>query len=69
MTGVLVLLLAGGLAAAASGWFLRSRRIRAEHYVWKKRRLRRARLLTAAGAVMSTVSCAGLLLGSMDLTV
>ena len=69
MTALLLALLAGGLAAAASGWFLRSRRIRAEHWLWKKQRMRRARLLTAAGAVMSTLSTAGLLLGSIGLTV
>ena len=69
MTAVLLLLLLGGLAAAASGLFLRSRRIRAEHWLWKKKRMRRARILTAAGAVMSTVGTAGLLLGPIGMTV
>jgi len=68
MTWLLLTLLVVGLAAAASGWFLRSRRIRAEHWLWKKKRLRRARLLTATGAVATTLSTAGLLLGSIGLT-
>jgi len=68
MTWLLLALLVGGLAAAASGWFLRSRRIRAEHWLWKKKRLRRARLLTATGAVATTLGTAGLLLGSIGLT-
>jgi Na+/proline symporter len=67
MTLLLLALLVGGLSAAASGWFLRSRRVRAEHWLWKKRRLRRARILTASGAVATTVSTAGLLLGSVGL--
>jgi hypothetical protein len=62
MTAVLFVLLLGGLAAATYGWFLRSRRIRAEHWLWKKQRMRRARFLTASGAVATTVSAAGLLL-------
>ena len=62
MTAVLVVLLTGGVAAASYGWFLRSRRIRAEHWLWKKKRMRRARLLTALGAVAAAVSAAGLFL-------
>jgi len=56
MTLLLLALLAAGLGAAAAGWFYRSRRIHAEHYVWKKRRLRKARLLSVSGSVVSTMS-------------
>jgi hypothetical protein len=56
MTVLLLVLLATGLAAAAAGLFLRSRRIRAEHWLWKKKRLRRARLLSASGSVVSALS-------------
>jgi hypothetical protein len=65
MTTLMLVLLAGGLAAAASGWFLRSRRIRAEHWLWKKKRLRRARLLATSGSLVSVLSGAMLVLGSM----
>jgi hypothetical protein len=68
MTLLLLVLLAGGSAAAASGWVLRSRRVRAEHWLWKKKRLRRARLLTATGTLAMTVGTAGLLWGSIGLT-
>jgi len=64
MTVLLLLLLATGLAAAAGGWFLRSRRIRAEHWLWKKKRLRRARLLSASGSVVSALSGVLLVLSS-----
>jgi hypothetical protein len=56
MTVLLLVLLATGLAAAATGWFLRSRRIRAEHWLWKKKRLRRARMLSASGSLVSALS-------------
>jgi len=69
MTLLLLLLLAGGLAAAGAGWFLRSRQIRAEHWLWKKKRLRRARLLSTTGGAVSALSTAMLLLGSIGLTV
>jgi hypothetical protein len=56
MTVLLLVLLATGLAAAAAGWFLRARRIRAEHWLWKKKRLRRARMLSASGSLVSALS-------------
>lgn len=56
MTVLLLVLLATGLAGAAAGWFLRSRRIRAEHWLWKKKRLRRARMLSASGSLVSALS-------------
>ena len=63
MTSLLLLLLASGLVAAAAGWSLRSRQIRAEHWLWKKKRLRRARLLSTSGGAVSVLSSALLLLG------
>lgn len=64
MTVLLLMLLATGLAAAAAGWILRSRRVRAEHWLWKKKRLRRARLLSASGGLMSALSGVLLVLSS-----
>ena len=65
MTSLLVVLLISGFAAAGAGWFLRSRRIRAEHWMWKKKRLRRARLLAVSGGAVSTLSGTLLVLGSI----
>jgi hypothetical protein len=65
MTALLVVLLMTGLAVAAAGWFLWSRRIRAEHWMWKKKRLRRARLLAVSGGAVSTLSGTLLVLGSI----
>ena len=62
MTAVLFVLLLAGAVASSYGWFLRSRRIQAEHWLWKKKRLRLANLLTASGAVASTLSFAALML-------
>lgn len=64
MTMLLLVLLATGLAAAAAGWFLRSQRIRAEHWLWKKKRLRRARLLSASGSLVTALSGVLLVLSS-----
>jgi hypothetical protein len=63
MTTLLQVLLIGGLVTVATGWFLRSRHVTNEHWLWKKQRLRRARLLATAGGVMATFSGAVLLLG------
>ena len=62
MTWLLLALLVGGLSAAASGWFLRSRRIKAEHWLWKKKRLLRARLLMAGGTTLSVLSAAAIVI-------
>lgn len=64
MTMLLLVLLATGLSAAVAGWFLRSRRVRAEHWLWKKKRLRRARLLSASGSLVSALSGVLLMLSS-----
>jgi hypothetical protein len=63
VTPLLLLLLVSGLVAAAAGWHLRSRQVRAEHWLWKKKRLRRARLLATTGGTVSVLSSALLLLG------
>jgi len=61
MTAVLLVLLLCGLSAASYGMSLRTRRVRAEHWLWKKQRMRRARFLTTTGAVAVTLSVAALL--------
>ena len=55
------LLIAGVLAgtlAFVAGELLRHRRVRAEHWLWKKRRLVRARILTTGGTTVSVLSAA-----------
>lgn len=58
------LLLAGFLVGALvmiGGWVLRERRIRNEHWLWKKQRLRRARWMLNSGGTMAVVSVVALL--------
>lgn len=61
MTTIELLLVAGVLAgtlAFVCGELLRHRRVRAEHWLWKKQRLMRARVLTMGGSTMSVLSAA-----------
>lgn len=54
-----ILLIAGiwaGAAALLGGQLLAHRQVRAEHWLWKKRRLARARLLTYGGTTVSALS-------------
>jgi hypothetical protein len=60
MDSMLVAGLCVGVIALFAGELLRHRRIRAEHWLWKKRRLRRARILMAGGTTMSVVSAAAI---------
>ena len=50
-------ILLGGTALVA-GEMLKHRRIRAEHWLWKKKRLMRARLLMLGGGAVTLVSVA-----------
>lgn len=53
------LLVAGiwaGALALLAGQLLAHRRVRAEHWLWKKKRLARARLLTYGGTTVSALS-------------
>jgi len=53
------LLLAACVAGAGLmlvGWMLRERKIRAEHWLWKRRRLRRARVMLGSGGTLSALS-------------
>jgi hypothetical protein len=57
------LLIAGivtGATALVSGELLKHRRIRAEHWLWKKRRLARARLLMFGGSAVTVMSAAAI---------
>ena len=61
MTQMELLLLAtcvGGLVALVSGVLLKNRKVHAEHWLWKKRRLVRARILTTGGTTVSVLSAA-----------
>jgi hypothetical protein len=50
-----------GALVMLGGWLLHQRRIRNEHWLWKKRRLRRARLMLNSGGTMAVVSVVALL--------
>lgn len=50
-----------GALVMLGGWLLHQRRIRNEHWLWKKRRLRRARLMFNSGGTMAAVSVVALL--------
>lgn len=57
---VLFICLAAGSAALIAGLALRHRRVRAEHWLWKKRRLFRARLLMGSGFALTVTSAAAM---------
>ncbi|WP_203338038.1 hypothetical protein [Nocardioides limicola] len=56
-----VLLSAAGLLVVLGGMVVRHRRIHAEHWLWKRRRLQTARLLLSCGAVLFGVGMVALL--------
>lgn len=59
MTQMELLLLAtcvAGLVALASGVLLKNRKVHAEHWLWKKKRLAQSRLLLNGGSVVSAFS-------------
>ncbi len=58
----LVPVLLAGVVAIVIGWVLRRRRIPNEHWLWKKRRLARARMLQGGGSLVSVASVAAFLL-------
>jgi hypothetical protein len=60
MDGVLLLLCATGIAALCVGLALRNRKVHAEHWLWKKQRLNRARFLLHGGGAVSTLSALAL---------
>lgn len=49
-----------GVVSMAGGWLLRERRIRNEHWLWKKQRLRRARFMLNGGGTVSALSAVAL---------
>jgi len=61
MEPLLLALCLVGAMVMLGGWLLRERRIRNEHWLWKKRRLRRARLMLNSGGTMAVVSVVALL--------
>ena len=60
MDSMLVAGICVGVAALFAGGRRRHLRVRAEHWLWKKRRLMRARILMASGSTMSVVSAAAI---------
>lgn len=50
-----------GVIGLAVGWRLRARKVRNEHWLWKKNRLRRARLLLSGGGLATCVGLFGVL--------
>jgi hypothetical protein len=62
MQALLLLSCVAGVAALCGGLSLRSRKVHAEHWLWKKRRLARARFLLQGGTVLSSVSAIALFL-------
>lgn len=59
------LLIAGlwaGAFALLFGQLLWHRRVRAEHWLWKKKRLARARFLTYGGTTLSALSAVAILM-------
>lgn len=53
---VLLLLCVAGVVALAVGYSLHNRQVHAEHWLWKKQRLARARLLLNGGTALSALS-------------
>jgi hypothetical protein len=60
MDALLLLLCVSGIAALSVGIALRNRKIHAEHWLWKKQRLNRARFLLHGGGAVSTLSALAL---------
>jgi Na+/proline symporter len=56
MRQLLAAVCVAGVLVMAAGWVLRERKIRAEHWLWKRRRLRRARVMLGSGGTMSALS-------------
>jgi hypothetical protein len=56
MEAVLVVLALSGMVALGVGLFLRNRKVHAEHWLWKRRRLARSRFLLTGGTAMTVVS-------------
>lgn len=53
---LLVAACVAGVLVMVAGWTLRERKVRAEHWLWKKRRLQRARVMLGSGGTMSVLS-------------
>lgn len=51
-----------GLTGMAVGWALRNRRVHNEHWLWKKRRLARAKILLRGGAAVVLLGSAALVI-------
>ncbi|WP_147384911.1 hypothetical protein [Nocardioides cavernaquae] len=60
MDALLLLLCITGIAALCVGHMLRNRQVHAEHWLWKKQRLTRARFLLHGGGAVSTLSALAL---------
>jgi hypothetical protein len=60
MEALLLLLCVAGIAALCVGVALRNRKVHAEHWLWKKQRLTRARFLLHGGGAVSTLSAIAL---------
>jgi hypothetical protein len=60
MDAFLLLLWVTGVAALCVGLALRNRKVHAEHWLWKKQRLNRARFLLHGGGAVSTLSALAL---------
>jgi len=56
----LVPALIAGVVGMTAGWATRRKRIRNEHWLWKKQRLRRAKILLTCGGAVTFVSAAAL---------
>lgn len=53
---LLAIFLLAGLGAVVAGFLLRRRKVRAEHWLWKRRRLLRARMLVMGGGTVQMLS-------------
>ncbi len=62
METLLVLLAIVGVVAGLVGLVLHNRNVHAEHWLWKKQRLARARFLLSGGSVLTAVSAVALFL-------
>jgi hypothetical protein len=60
MDALLLLLCIMGIAALCVGYMLRNRKVHAEHWLWKKQRLTRARFLLHGGGAVSSLSALAL---------
>lgn len=60
MDMLLLFLCLAGLTALAVGYALRNRKVHAEHWLWKKQRMARARFLLSGGGAVSTLSAIAL---------